>query len=91
MSANEITSKARDYRELQAMIKELEAEADALKVAIIAEMEAQGTDTMQADIFTIRWTAYTSSRLDTVALKKEMPELAARYTKTTEARRFQVA
>ena len=91
MTMNEITNKAKDYREIQALIKELEAEAEALKAAMIAHMEAQGADTLQADIFTIRWTAYTSNRVDTTALKKELPDVAARYTKTTEARRFQVA
>jgi predicted phage-related endonuclease len=85
-----ISKAARDYRELQTMIKELEAEADAIKAVMISEMEKQNTDTLKTDIFTIRWTAYNSSRVDTSALKKELPEIAARYTKTTEARRFQI-
>lgn len=91
MSTFEITNKAREYREIQAMIKQLEDEAEALKAAITAQMDAQNTDTVQADIFTIKWTVYSSSRVDTAALKKELPDVAARYTKTTEARRFQVA
>ena len=33
----------------------------------------------------------TSSRVDTTALKKDLPEIAARYTKTTTARRFTFA
>lgn len=33
----------------------------------------------------------TDSRVDTTALKKELPEIAARYTKTTTARRFTFA
>jgi predicted phage-related endonuclease len=62
------------------MIKELEAEADAIKHTLILEMETQDTDTLKADIFTIKHTAYTSSRVDTTALKKELPDVAARYT-----------
>ena len=91
MTMLEITGKAKEYRELQSMIKQLEEEADALKAEMIAELEAQGTDTLKADIFTIHWTAYKSSRVDTTALKNELPNIAARYTKTTEARRFQIA
>ena len=91
MSTVEITGKAREYREIQAMIKELEDAAEALKTAITAEMDARSVDTLTADVFTIRWTAYTSQRVDTTALMKELPDVAARYTKTTEARRFQVA
>jgi predicted phage-related endonuclease len=86
-----LTTKAREYREIMAMIQELEEEAETLKAAMIAEMEVQKVDTLQADIFTIRYTKYQSSRLDASALKKELPDIAARYTKTTEARRFQVA
>ena len=91
MTIVEITSKARQFKELQIFIKQLEEEAEALKSVMIAELEAQNTDTLQADIFTIKWTAYKSNRIDTTALKNELPEIAARYSKTTEARRFQVA
>ena len=91
MAKQDIAAKAKEYRELQAMIKELEAEAEAVKATITAELDAQGVDTLQADIFTISWTVYTSQRVDTTALKKELPDIAARFTKATEARRFQVA
>jgi predicted phage-related endonuclease len=90
MSIMDLTSKAREYRELQAMIKEMEAEADAIKLTLISELEARDTDTVQADVFTIKFTAYQSSKIDTAMLKRELPELAEKYTKTTEARRFSV-
>ncbi len=68
MSTNELTSTAREYREIQAMIKELEAEADALKQNMIAEMDARKIDALEAGEFTIRWSLYESSRLDSKAL-----------------------
>ena len=91
MTMVEITGKARQYRELQTFIKDLEAEAEALKADMIGELQAQGVDTLQADVFTIKWTAYKSSRVDTTALKSELPDIAARFTRTSEAFRFQVA
>jgi predicted phage-related endonuclease len=91
MPVNEISSKAKEYKELQSFIKQLQDEADAIKASITAAMEAKGEDTIQTDLFTIRWTEYETSRLDGTALKKELPDVAARYTKTTTARRFQVA
>ena len=91
MTIVEITGKAKEYREVQAMVKQLEEEAEALKAEMITELEAQGVSTLQADVFTIKWMPYSSSRVDTTALKKELPEIAERYTKITEARRFQVA
>jgi len=91
MSQNDIAAKVREYKELQAFIKQLEDEAEAIKTAITAEMDARQTSEITVDIFTVRYTAYTNSRVDTTALKNELPDIAARFTKTTEARRFQVA
>jgi len=34
---------------------------------------------------------FALQRIDTAAIKKELPEIAERYTKTSEARRFKVA
>ena len=82
---------AREYRELTQFIKELEEQADALKQQMIEGMAAMNTDTIITDMFTVRYTTYTSSRVDTKALAAELPDVAARYTKTTEARRFSVA
>jgi len=87
----DLTSKAREYKELQTMIKQLEDEAEVIKQSLIVELEARNADTVQADIFTVKYAAYTSSRIDTTSFKKELPELAEKYTKTTETRRFSIA
>lgn len=91
MSANELTSKVRELKELKAMAEELAAEITALEDDIKAEMTARNTDEMTVDIFKIRWTKVTSSRFDTTAFKKAMPDLAKQFTKQTESRRFTVA
>ena len=91
MTTNDIISTAREYRELQAAIKGLEAEADALRQAMIAEMDHRKVDKLAAGEYEIRYTLYESSRLDTTALKTELPEIAQRYTKLTTSTRFQVA
>ena len=91
MTMENMITKAREYRELQAMIKEMEAEADALKQQMIAEMDAQNVDELAAGEYTIRWSLYESNRLDTTALKKALPEIAAQFTKLTTSTRFQVA
>ena len=91
MTSTGIIRIARDYREAQVFIKQLEEEADTLKQQLIAEMAAQGADTMQADVLTVRWTPGTSSRLDAMALRSALPDVAARFTKTMEVRWFSVA
>lgn len=91
MSANELTSKVRELKELKAMAEELAAEITAIEDTIKAEMTARNTDEMTVDIFKIRWTKVTSSRFDTTTFKKAMPDLAQQFTKQTESRRFSIA
>lgn len=91
MSKNEMTSKVRELKELKAMADELAAEITAIEDSIKADMTAQGVDEITVDVFTIRYKTVKSSRFDTTAFKKAMPDLAAQFTKQTESRRFTVA
>jgi len=91
MTTQEITTKIREYKELQAYVRELEEELEATKAAIISEMEARKVNTLLADVYTVKYQTYSSTRIDTTAFKAELPDVAAKYTKTTEARRFSVA
>ena len=89
MSINEIEAKARELRQLQALIEEAQAEAEAIKDAIKAAMG--DSESIQAGEYKITWKAVTSSRIDTTALKKAMPDVAERFTRETTTRRFCVA
>lgn len=89
MSMNELESKCRELRELQRLIEEATAEAEAIKDAIKAHMG--DSETAYAGEYKITYKAVTSSRIDTTALKKAMPEVAQAFTKQTTARRFSVA
>ena len=89
MSSKEMESKARELRQLQALIEEAQQEAEALKDAIKAAMcEAEA---VTAGEYKITWKAVTTSRIDTGALRKAMPEIAAAFTRETTVRRFCVA
>ena len=89
MSINELEMKVRELRQLQALIEEAEAEAEAIKDAIKAHMG--DSDELRAGEYKITWKPVTSSRLDSKALKAAAPELVERFTKTTTTRRFCVA
>lgn len=89
MSINELESKARELRQLQALIEEAQQEAEAIKAAIKAAMG--DSESVQAGEYRITYKAVTTARIDTAALKKALPDLAAQFTKTTTARRFCVA
>ena len=43
-----------------------------------------------AGAYKVNWKTFKSSRVDTTALKKELPDIAAHYTKQTTARRFSI-
>ena len=89
MSINEMEAKARELRQLQALIEEAQAEAEAIKDAIKAAMG--DSESIQAGEYKITWKAVTSSRIDTTALKKALPDVADRFTRETTTRRFCVA
>lgn len=89
MSINEMEIKIRELRQLQALIEEAQAEAEAIKDAIKAAMGSQ--EAIQAGEYKVTWKPVTSSRLDAAALRKALPDVAERFTKETTVRRFTVA
>lgn len=91
MSNIEIQSKVNDLRELRRMADELQSEIDAITDAIKNHMNATGADELTGADYKITWKTVTSSRVDTTALKKALPDLAQQFTKTTTARRFVLA
>lgn len=89
MGINEITSKIRELKELRALIEEAEAEAEAIKDQI---KNAMGdSEELRAGEYKVTYKAVKTSHFDSKSLKAELPEIAERYTVTTEYRRFAIA
>ncbi|MDY4140759.1 MAG: hypothetical protein SOY30_15705 [Eubacteriales bacterium] len=88
MSNPNLEPKVRELLELRRMREELDAEITAAEDAIKAIMGED--ETLTAGAFKVSWKAVTSSRLDSIALKKAMPEIAARFMKQTTTRRFSI-
>lgn len=86
MCINELEAKARELRQLQALIEEAQTEAEAIKDAIKAAMG--DSEAIVAGEYRITWKPVTSTRLDASALRKALPDVAARFTKETTVRRF---
>ena len=70
------------------MNDELTSIIDGLKDQLKEYMNANNLDTLQGIEHKATYKAVTSSRVDTTALKKEMPNIAEQYTKTTTSKRF---
>ena len=86
-----LEAKIKEFKEYSRMIEEMETLKDAIADELKAAMNEAGQDKLIIGEYKVSYTPYMSSRVDTTALKKELPDIAARYTKITEARRFQVA
>ncbi len=89
MSKTELNSTAQDLMSVRAMIEELQAQAEALTDKLKAAMG--DSEELFAGEYLITWKPVKSSGVDTVALRKALPDVAARFTKTTTTRRFCVA
>ena len=88
MSIVELNSVAQDLISVRAMIKELEAEAEALTDKLKGVMVEQGTETLQGDGWKASWKNVNSSRFDTKAFKADHAELYGQYSKATVTTRF---
>ena len=91
MSTVEITSKIDALKDLESLIEEAKAEAEALRDEIKAEMLSRNTEEMEAGQYIVRWTSVLTQRFDTTAFKKVMPEVYKEYTKQVSSRRFSIA
>lgn len=91
MSTVEITSKIDALKDLESLIEEAKAEAEALRDEIKAEMLSRDTEEMEAGQYIVRWTSVLTQRFDTTAFKKVMPDVYKAYTKQVSSRRFSIA
>ena len=91
MSMTDIISKIDEIKELESLINEAQAEADALRDSIKAEMLAQNVEEMEAGQYIVRWNTVISNRFDTTAFKKLHAELYNSFTKQSTSRRFTIA
>ena len=90
MSQEEIITTVEALQELRRMQEELEAEIKAAQERIKTHMLVNGAETLTAGAWKVSYKAVTSSRFDSTAFRKAMPDLAARFTRSTTTRRFTV-
>ena len=86
MSNPNMESKVKELMVLRRMKEEIEAEIAAAEDEIKAVMGSE--ETLLAGAFKVDWKTVITSRIDTAALKKVMPEIAERFMKQTTIRRF---
>lgn len=88
MDINEIMKQLAEYRRIQ---EETIAIIDSLQDELKNHMIKTGVEILQGVEHKATYKPVISSRIDTTALKKDMPDIAAAYTKTIETKRFTFA
>ena len=88
MSNPTLETTIHDLLDLKRLREELDAEILSLEDTIKAAMGDK--ELLTAGAYKVSWKTFTSSRVDTTALKKALPEVAVAYTKTTTSRRFSI-
>ena len=85
MDINAIMTELAQYTR---MAEEIAATVDGLKDTIKKYMEENQLETLTGNEHKATYKTVTSSRIDTTALKRNAPDIAEKYTKTTETKRF---
>ena len=75
MSKNEMVAKIEALNEWEAIIADAQAEAEALRDEIKAEMLDRETEELVAGAYIVRWTSILSNRFDTTSFKKVYGDL----------------
>ena len=90
MSKNDIVTKIETIRELEELIAEASAEADALRDAIKQHMLAEGTEELEAGQYMVRYQNIVSNRFDSSAFKKLMPDVYKSFIRQSTSKRFSI-
>lgn len=88
MSIIELNSVAQDLISIRSMIKELEAEAEALTDKLKSAMVERGEETLTGDGWKASWKNVNSSRFDSKSFKADHADLYSQYSKSTTTTRF---
>ena len=84
--ADEMVAQWLEIKKAEDEIKTAKTTCENQLKALLKDAESGTT----ANGYTVRWTAYTQSRLDTMKLKAEQPDIAAKYTTQSNARKFSI-
>ena len=91
MTNKQLDNRMKKLRAIEAQQKELEAQAEAIRAELKADLEARGEEEHDTGSFVIRWKEIISRRLDGKALKAALPDVFAAYSRESTSRRFTIA
>ena len=91
MSTTNLIAKIEELKSWEAILEEANAEVEAIKDIIKAEMNARNVEQLECGQYIARFTSVSSSRFDTKRFKAELGEaLYKQYCKEVASRRFSI-
>lgn len=91
MTERMIENRIKKLKEIEAEQADLEAQAEAIRAELKADMNEKGLDELKTKNFLIRWKEIVSNRLDGKALKAALPDVYSQFVKASSSRRFTIA
>lgn len=92
MMSNELmVKKIEELKGLKAMAYDLEMEIKYYEDEVKTDMLERGVEELRVGDYNVRYKTVKSTRLDSKALKAEMPDLVARYSTENEYKRLTIA
>lgn len=91
MSINELDTRVDKIRSLKRLIEDAEAEITSIEDELKARMTELDTDELRGGTCKVTWKQTSTTRIDSRTLKKELPDIAAKYSSTSTYRRFLIA
>ena len=91
MTKKEIIEKIEMMNEWENMIAEAQAEVEAIKDSIKAEMTDRELDELEAGSYIVRYKTVATSRFDSTSFKKTYEDLYKAFLKQTTSRRFSIS
>lgn len=88
MTERQMVNRIKKLQALEQLRDDLDKQIEALKDEIKAEMN--DTETMTAGEFVVHWPRVTKDRLDTKAIKIDLPDIYKKYTVPAISRRFSI-
>lgn len=89
MTDKMIENRVRKLKALEAQIAEIEAQAEAVRAELKADLESKGTEEITTEHgLIVRWKTIISSRFDSAAFRKAHGDLYKAFQIPNESHRF---
>ena len=90
MSNQHLLAIIREIKHIQQIADEANATVESLKDQVKKHMAENGLERLNVDIFKVSYAPVITTRIDTKALTAELPDIALRFSKTSENRRLSI-